>query len=132
MLANTAEANNPQTLEMHKLGLELWILLKYYLERASLLNVISILESIRNTQAAKHMQDVISKVKPSKDDIKNHIDKLQGQRSQSWWCLPQGDQESGLGENASWRNSQGVEEEHERRLILRYSRRGFDNWCAST
>ena len=47
MLADTAEVNNPQTLEMHKSGLELWILLKYNFDRSSAFNVISILDGIR-------------------------------------------------------------------------------------
>ena len=62
MLADTAEVNNPQNLEMHKSGLELWRLLKYNLDRASAFNVVSILESILNMQAAENIQDVMSKV----------------------------------------------------------------------
>ena len=53
MLADTAEVNNPQSMEMHKSGLELWRLLKYNVDRATAFKVISILESIRNMQAAK-------------------------------------------------------------------------------
>ena len=56
MLADTAEVNNPQSMEMHKSGLELWRLLKYNFDSASVFNVVSILESIRNMQAAKNMQ----------------------------------------------------------------------------
>ena len=62
MLADTAEDNNPQTLETHKSGLELWRLLKYNFDRASAFNVKSILESIRNMQAAKNIQDVVLNV----------------------------------------------------------------------
>ena len=62
MLADTSELNNPHTLEMHKSGLELWRLLKYNFDRASAFNVISILESIRNMQAARNIQDVLPRV----------------------------------------------------------------------
>ena len=62
MLAETAELYNPDTLEMHKSGLELWRLLKHHYDRASAFNVISILEFIRGMQAAKNLQDVTPKV----------------------------------------------------------------------
>ena len=62
MLADTAEVNNPQNLEMHKSDLELWRLLKYNFDRAPAFNVISILENIRNMQAAMNMHDVVSEV----------------------------------------------------------------------
>ena len=58
MLADTAEVNNPENMELHKSGLELWRLLTYNSDRASELNVTSNLESIRNMQAAKNVQDV--------------------------------------------------------------------------
>ena len=57
MLADTAEVNNPENLEMHMSGLELWRLLKYSFDCASAFNVMSILESTRNVQAAKNLQD---------------------------------------------------------------------------
>ena len=60
MLAATAEVNNPQSLMMHKSGLELWRLLKYNFGRASAINVMGILASISNMQTAKNMQDVMS------------------------------------------------------------------------
>ena len=62
MLTDTAELNNPKNLEMHKSGLNLCRLLKYNFDRASALNVISILESICNTHAAKNVQRVMSKL----------------------------------------------------------------------
>ena len=62
MLTDTAEVNNPQTLEMHKSGLELRRRLKYHVDRASAFNVISILKRIRNMQEAKNRQDLMSKV----------------------------------------------------------------------
>ena len=62
--------NNLQNLEMQKSGLELWRLLKYNFDRASAFDVKSVLESIRPVQATKNIQDVMSKVKPSKDDIR--------------------------------------------------------------
>ena len=58
MLAATAEVKNPQSLKMHKSGLELWRLLKYNFGRASAFNVMGILESVRNMQTAKNVQDV--------------------------------------------------------------------------
>ena len=61
MLTATAEVNNPQSLKMHKSGLQLWRLPKYNFGRASAFNVMGILESIRNMQTAKNMQDVTSK-----------------------------------------------------------------------
>ena len=61
-LADTAEVNHPQNLEMHKSGLELWRRSKYNFDRASALNAMGILESIPNMQAAKGTQDVTSKV----------------------------------------------------------------------
>jgi hypothetical protein len=62
MLAETAELSNPDDLEMHKSGLKLWRLLKYNLCRASALNVISIVEVIRNMQPAKNIQELLPKV----------------------------------------------------------------------
>ena len=62
VLAETAEFNNPDKLEMHKSGLELWRLLKYNFDRASAFNVISLLEIIRNMQPAKNIQDVLPKM----------------------------------------------------------------------
>ena len=53
-LADTAEVNHPQNLEMHKSGLELWRRSKYNFDRASAFNAISILESIRNMQAERY------------------------------------------------------------------------------
>ena len=58
ILADKAEVNNPENMELHKSGLELWRLLACNSDRASALNVVSILESIRNMQAAKNVQDV--------------------------------------------------------------------------
>ena len=80
MLADTAEVNNPQNLDMHKSGRELWRLLKYNFDRASAFNVISIVESIRNMQAAKNIQ----RCNVERRDIWEYAtDKLLGQRSQS-------------------------------------------------
>ena len=62
MKESPAELRNPDDLEMHKSGLELWRLLKYNFDRASAFNVISILEVIRGMQPAKNIQDVLSKV----------------------------------------------------------------------
>ena len=58
ILADTAEVSNPENMELHKSGLELWRLLTCNSDHASALNVISVLESIRNMQAAKNVQDV--------------------------------------------------------------------------
>ena len=76
MLADTAEVNNPQNLEMHKSDLELWRLLKYNFDCAPAFNVISILESIRNTQEAKKSKIYCRKSTSSKDDMRNATDKL--------------------------------------------------------
>ena len=62
MLADKTEVNNPKNLQMHKSRLELCGLLKNNFDRASALNVISISESNRNMQAAKTVQDVMSKL----------------------------------------------------------------------
>jgi hypothetical protein len=62
MLVETAELSNPDDLEMHKSGLELWRLLKYNFDRSSAFNVITILEGIRNMQPARNIQDVIPKI----------------------------------------------------------------------
>ena len=62
ILSETAELSNPFDLEMHKSGLELWRLLRYNFDRSSAFNVISILESIRNMQAAKSIQEVLPKI----------------------------------------------------------------------
>ena len=62
MLADRTEVNNPKNLQMHKSRLELWGFLKNNFDRASALNVISISESNRNMQAAKTVQDVMSKL----------------------------------------------------------------------
>ena len=51
MLTDTAEVNNPENLEMHKCGLELW----------GAFNVMSIFGSIHDFQAAKKIQNVMSK-----------------------------------------------------------------------
>ena len=61
-LADTAEVTNPQILEMHKSGLELCRLLKHNFDRESASSAMSILESIRNVQAAKNTQDEMSSV----------------------------------------------------------------------
>ena len=52
MLADTAEVNNLESLEMHKSAFERRRHLKYNFDLASAFNVRSILESIRNMQAA--------------------------------------------------------------------------------
>ena len=62
MLADTAGVNNSENLEVRKLGLGLWRLLKYNFDRVSAFHAISILESIRNMPAAKNVQDVMSKL----------------------------------------------------------------------
>jgi len=62
VLSETAELSNPDNLEMHKSGLELWRLLKYNFDRSSAFNVITILESIRSMQPAKNIQDVLPKI----------------------------------------------------------------------
>ena len=124
-----------RVLEMHTSGLELWRLLKYNVDRASAFNVISILESIRKMQAAKNTQDVMSKViafqrrhqECCRQAVWAKEFEVVNMRHQ---CLPRGVQESGLGESASSRDSQGGGEEHahrlRERLILRDSRRGYD------
>ena len=62
MLAETAELTDPDSMEMHKSGLELWRLLKYNFDRSSAFNVITILENIRNLQPAKNIQDVLPRI----------------------------------------------------------------------
>ena len=62
MLVETAELSNPDDLEMHKSGLELWRLLKFNFDRSSAFNVITILEGIRNMQSARNIQDVLPKI----------------------------------------------------------------------
>ena len=61
MLEDTAELNDPHTMEMHSLGLELWRLVRFNFVRASAVNVIIILESVRNMQAANNLQNVMFK-----------------------------------------------------------------------
>ena len=62
MLADTVVVNNRQNLEVRRSGLELWRVLKYNFDRTSVLNAISILESIRNVHASKNIQDVMLQV----------------------------------------------------------------------
>ena len=62
MIAETAEFTNPENMEVHKSGLELWRLLNNNLDRASSFNVIDLLEHIRNMQPAKNIQDVLPKM----------------------------------------------------------------------
>ena len=64
MLADTAEVNDPQSMEMRKSNLELRRLLKCSFDSASAFSSLSILENVRNVQAAKNIQDVMSS--PSK------------------------------------------------------------------
>ena len=60
MLADTAEVNRPENLEMHKSDRQLCRLLKNNFDRASAFSVTSNLESIHNMQEAKNVQDVMS------------------------------------------------------------------------
>ena len=62
ILPETAELNNPDNLDMHKSGFELWRLLRYNFDMSSAFNVISILEGIRNMQPAKSIQEVLLKI----------------------------------------------------------------------
>ena len=62
MLADTAEVHNTKTWRCTSLALNSGDSLRYNFDRASAFNVISILESIRNMQAAKKVQDVMSKL----------------------------------------------------------------------
>ena len=91
MLTDTVEVSNPKNLEMYKSGLNLCRLLKYNFDRASALNVISILESIRNTHAAKNVQRVMSKLNALE---RRHQEDCRGARIRQ-------NEESRLGEGAS-------------------------------
>ena len=53
VLAETAELSNPDSMDVHKSGLELWHLLKYNFDRAPAFSAISIVEHIRNMQPMK-------------------------------------------------------------------------------
>ena len=87
VLTDTAEVNNPKNLEMHKSGLNLCRLLKNNCDRASAL----ILESIRNTHAAKNVQRVMSKLNALEG---RHQENYRGARIRQ-------NEESRLGEGAS-------------------------------
>ena len=60
--SETAELNNPDNLNMHESGFDLWRLLRYNFDRSLAFNVISILEGIQNMQAAKSIQEVFPKI----------------------------------------------------------------------
>ena len=67
MLADTAEVRNPQSLGMHRSGLELWRLQKYNFDRASAFNATSILESFRYIQTTKeHPTSNVENQRPRK------------------------------------------------------------------
>ena len=87
MLTDTAEVNNPKDLEMHKSGLNFCRLLKKQLRSASAL----ILESIRNSHAAKNVQRVMSKLNALEG---RHQENYRGARIRQ-------NEESRLGEGAS-------------------------------
>ena len=62
VLAENAELTNPDSLTMHKSGLELWRLLKYQFDRTTSFNVLTVLEVIRAMPAAKAMHEVLPKL----------------------------------------------------------------------
>ena len=62
MFAETAEFTDPESLDTHKSGLELWRLLNNNFDRASSFNVIGLVEHIRSMAPARNMQDVIPKM----------------------------------------------------------------------
>ena len=98
MLVDTAEVNNPKSLEMHKSDLELWRLLVYNFDLASTFDVISVFESIRN------VQESMSKL--NAQEHCKHSGCIKGSRvlenEQAWHQrLPRSVQESRLGEGAS-------------------------------
>ena len=124
MLVDTAEVNNPQNLEVHKSGLELWRLLKYNLDSASALNVISICESIRNMQATTNFQEVTLKVNALESRHQDCDRQTVGSKEPEFVKmkthrisgLPEVFKNAHLVKVFSWRDSQGGEEEHEHRL----------------
>ena len=62
MFAETAGFTNPQTLDTHKSGLELWRLLNNNFDRASSFNVIGLVEHIRGMTPAKNIKNMIPKM----------------------------------------------------------------------
>ena len=61
LLAETAEVNNPKNLEMHKSGFELVEIPEIQLRSCFTVQLIRTLDSVRNMQAAKNVQAVVSK-----------------------------------------------------------------------
>ena len=108
MVAETAEVNNPKNLQMLKSGFELVEILEIQIRSCFTVQLIRILDGVRNMQAAKNVQAVVSST-PSKNDTKNTADKLcheKGatirQHEDAWHQrLLESIQESRLGEGAS-------------------------------
>ena len=124
VLAENAELTNPDSLTMHKSGLELWRLLKYQFDRTTSFNVLTVLEVIRAMPAAKAMHEVLPKLaglEKSAPGIPQDSSGIQGpgvraHAEERGKLTFRSIQESGLAEDCAGRDSQGAQEGHEHQL----------------
>jgi hypothetical protein len=71
VLAETTEVEEPDEMDMHKSGLEVWCRLRYNFDRTSAFNVITVFECSRTCSPPRACRTYCRKSTPLKDDIRS-------------------------------------------------------------